>query len=219
MNNFQIEIKNPYTRSQRHSTFVYLLNGFAMVGIGAFTQLLGNTHWIKTVFHPPVISVAVLSSGVLVYGIALLLAVFFRNKQWLQNPGIAKWVRIFCIVANLKVAIIFLISQWWVPAGISLVMLLAHLFSLYIQQKMTRPLLAVFDTQRITLPASARRSTLEWTEVEHVLLRHGNLTIDCAHNVLYQWTISKHGIENTVAFEAFCREQIELAKPKRVADW
>lgn len=219
MSSYQIQIKSPYQKTERQSTFLYLLNGFTMIGMGAFTYLLGNANWIKTVFHESFVSPAVMSIGLLVYGLTLLFAVFFRNKRWLQEPKIAIWIRVFCIVANLKVSILFLLSSWWLAAGIAGVMFAAQVFAWLLQRKIGKPLIAIFSAEQIVLPASARRSSLEWKEVERVILRHGNLTIDCVNNVLYQWPVAQMPNFSTDELEAFCRAQTEQAKQHRSTDW
>lgn len=219
MSNYQIHIKSPYQKTERQSTFLYLLNGFTMTGMGAFSYLLGSANWIKTVFHKSVVPLGILSAGLLVYGLALLFAVFFRNKQWLQHANKSKWIRIFCIVANLKVSLVFLLSSWWLAAGIAGLMLGSQIFAFALQQKISKPLFAIFSAEQITLPASARRNKLDWTEVERVMLRHGNLTIDCVHNVLYQWPIAQIPSFGAEELETFCRAQIEAAKPRRMGDW
>jgi hypothetical protein len=219
MSSYQVTIKSPYQKAERQSTFLYLLNGFTMTGMGAFSYLLGNTAWIKSVFHRSVLPLGILSIGLLVYGLLLLFAVFFRNKQWLQNAKAAKWIRLFCIVANLKVSILFLLSNWWLAAAIAALLLGAQLFALILQRKIGQPLSTQFATDQIILPASARRRTLAWTEVNRVLLRHGILTIDCVNNVLYQWPIDQMPAFSADELEAFSIAQIELAKPNRSSDW
>lgn len=219
MSNYQIHIKSPYQKTARQSTFLYLLNGFTMTGMGAFTYLLGNANWIKTIFHQSIVPLGILSIGLLVYGLLLLFAVFFRNKRWLQDHTKAKWIRIFCIIANLKVSVLFLLSSWWLAAGIAGLMFGAQVFAWFLQQKITQALFTVFSADKIVLPASARRNSLEWTEVERVILRHGNLTIDCVNNVLYQWPLAQMPAFPADELEAFCRVQIEAAKPRRIGDW
>lgn len=219
MSNYQIHIKSPYQKTERQSTFLYLLNGFTMTGMGAFSYLLGSANWIKTIFHQSVVPLGILSIGLLVYGLLLLFAVFFRNKRWLQDPAKAKWIRILCIIANLKVSILFLLSSWWLAAGIAGLMFGAQVFAWFLQQKITQPLFTVFSAEKILLPASARRNSLDWTEVERVILRHGNLTIDCVNNVLYQWPVAQMPAFTADELEAFCRVQIEAAKPRRIGDW
>lgn len=219
MSSFQIIIKSPYQKAQRQSTFLYLLNGFTMTGMGAFSYLLGNTGWVKSVFHPSIVPVGWLSIGLIIYGLILLYAVFFRNRQWLQQASSAKWMRLFCIIANLKVSILFLLSNWWLAAAIAALLLGAQVFALILQRKIGQPLSTTFATDQIILPASARRRTLAWTEVNRVLLRHGILTIDCVNNVLYQWPIDQMPAFSADELEAFSIAQIELAKPKRSSDW
>lgn len=219
MISFQIIIKSPYQKAQRQSTFLYLLNGFTMTGMGAFSYLLGNTGWVKSVFHPSIVPVGWLSIGLIIYGMILLYAVFFRNRQWLQQASSAKWIRLFCIIANLKVSILFLLSNWWLAAAIAALLLGAQVFAMLLQRKIEKPLSTIFTIDQITLPASARRSTLNWTEVNRVLLRHGNLTIDCVNNVLYQWPVAHMPEFSADELETFCIAQIELARPRRSSDW
>lgn len=212
---YEIEL-NEQRYKPRQTTSLHLITGFAMAGIGAFTFLLADTNWIQTVFHAPIIPGAILGSISLLYGLALLFLIFTKNKTLLASETNKKMRIANTFIAGL-LAIIFVLSQWWLAAGISGIVAVANLFAYFYEQKITQALYVVFDEQNIFLPATSRKKLLEWTEVERVILRHGTITIDCTNNFLYQWTV-KHNNLDQAAFEGFCAAHIQLNIPKRAQD-
>ena len=214
---FQIEIKGQLYKA-RQSSSLHLISGFALVGIGACTFLLSNADWIKTVFHAPILPGFVLGSISLVVGLLDLYLTFFKNK-WLQLPHNNKTMRRANASVGLGLALVFLLSQWWLAAGITGILGLANIFAYFYEQKAQQALFVQIDKEQILLPATARKKQLVWTEVERVILRHGTLTIDCCNNYLYQWTL-KHNDFDQDAIEAFSRAQIESNRSKRQSeDW
>lgn len=214
---FDIELTgNRY--QPRQVTFLHLITGFALTGIGAFTFLLADTDWIRTVFHKPFLPANLLGTISLAYGLLVLFLTFFRNV-WLQQPKNSKLMRTIHFITGMVLTIIFLLSQWWLAGGIAGVVALANLFALFYEQKASAALTVHFSEQAILLPATSRRKQLVWTEVERVLLRHGTVTIDCTNNFLYQWNYKDTGIDVWL-FEEFCKAQIENNRSKRdTNDW
>jgi hypothetical protein len=214
--NFKIELAGNRYKPQQ-VTALYLITAFALLGTGAITFLLGNTDWVQKVFHAPVLPATL--TGSLATGYALLL--FFlclKHSKWLQHPGNNRVFRIINSLVTGILCIIFLVSQWWLAAGTCGLIAAANLFAFFYEQKASHPLTVVFDETAVYLPASSRRKQLEWSEVERVLLRHGTITIDCSNNFLYQWNI-RHAATNAAELEAFCKEQVEKNRDKRVTDW
>lgn len=214
---FQIEIKGQLYKA-RQSSSLHLISGFALVGMGACTFLLANADWIKTVFHAPILPGFVLGSISLVVGIIDLYLTFFRNK-WLQIPSNNENIRLLNVCVNIGLALVFLLSQWWLAAGITGIVGIANIFAYFYEQKAQQALFVHIGKEQILLPATARKKQLAWTEIEKVLLRHGTLTIDCTNNYLYQWTIKHNNIDHD-AVEAFSRALIESNRSKRQnEDW
>lgn len=214
---YQIEL-NESRNKPRQSTFLHLLTGFALAGTGAATILLGNSDWIRTVFHAAVIPSYIPGALGLSYGIIVLVLVFTKSA-WLLQQRVTARFRIVHAVVCLIMAAIFLLSHWWLAAGIVGMIALANLFAYSHEKKQVLPVFVSFSEEMIRLPSSSRKKQLQWTEVERVLLRHGNITIDCTNNFLYQWTI-RHNDTDAPVFEAFCRDMIESNREKRVAqDW
>lgn len=214
---FQIEIKGQLYKA-RQSSSLHLISGFALVGMGACTFLLANADWVKTIFHAPIVPGFMLGSISLVVGLIDLFLTFFRNK-WLQIPSNNKNIRLLNVLVHLGLALVFLLSQWWLAAGITSIVGLANMFAYFYEQKAQQALFVHIDKEQILLPATARKKQLAWTEVERVLLRHGTLTIDCTNNYLYQWAIKHNNIDQD-AVEAFSRALIESNRSKREnEDW
>jgi uncharacterized membrane protein len=213
---YRIELKDQRSKS-RQVTFLHLITGFGLTGIGAFTFLLANADWIKTVFHAPLISAWIIGGASLAYGLGLLFFVFTKSK-WLKLPANNKVMRLTNMILTLVLLFVFLLSQWWLAAALCGIIGLANLFAYFYEQKLEEALFVTFEAQYISLPATARRRQLEWHEVERVILRHGIITIDCANNFLYQWTVKYNNADSAV-LEAFCVQQITANKDKRSEEW
>lgn len=207
--NYQIEL-NEQQQKKHQATSLRMITGFAFVGIGAFTFLMGNADWVKAVFHKTIVSGAFLSIGSLVYGLAVLYLTFFKAK-WSNQRAYLKMVH--AMVAILF-ALVFFLSHWWLAASINMIVALANFFAYFYEQKLAQPLFVTINEEIILLPATSRRKQLRWTEVERLMLRHGIITIDCTDNYLFQWNV-KNSTADVEAFEAFCRAKIEANRSKR----
>ncbi|MCB0697647.1 MAG: hypothetical protein KDC07_09800, partial [Chitinophagaceae bacterium] len=76
----------------------------------------------------------------------------------------------------------------------------------------------IINDEGIKPPFALKRRFINWGEVEKVLLRHGNLTINCTDNRLYQWTTQQHDTDTEIV-EAFCDAQIAAARKKGNNNW
>lgn len=212
---YKIAIKSTL-KKKPYNTSLHLITGFGMMGVGAFSFLMGTTDWVQKMFHAPVISNNILSGISLLYGLAVLYFVFFKGS-FLKNKKNNQSLRsAHCIVGSL-LAIVFLLSQWWLAAAICALLAISALAAIYVDKKLEETLWVQLDEEKILLPATSRRKQLLWTEVERVILRHGNITIDCVDNFLFQWTLLQPQ-EDAAMIEAFCAARIHANKDKRQLD-
>jgi hypothetical protein len=214
---YRIELVPP-ARKKHQTTSLHLITGFSLLGIGAFTFLLGNTFWAKTIFHATVISSNILATISFFYGVLALYFVFFKGK-WLKISKNNKTLRIAHVVDASFFAIIFLLSQWWLAASITGIVALANAFAIFYEQKLNEVLFIQFDKVGITLPHNSKRKQLKWEEAESIIFRQGNITINTTDNYLYQWTTKKNDI-NFEEFEDYCAANILSNSNKReINDW
>jgi hypothetical protein len=170
------------SKKKHQTTSLHLITGFALLGIGGLSFLVGDAQWIKTVFHATIIP------------ITLLATLSFMNG-------------------------LLVLSQWWLAAGITAVLALANAYAIFHEQKLNEILLIHIEETGILLPHNARRKQLQWSEIERVILRHGNLTIDTTDNFLYQWPFKMSPIAID-EIEAFCLAKIKDGMSKRLSnDW
>jgi predicted membrane protein len=215
--NYKIELQEQ-TKKKHQTTSLHLITGFALLGIGAFTFLMSNTDWIKSVFHASIIPSIVVGSLSFCYGLLVLYLVFLKGK-WLKIAANNKTIRLTHIAISAALLIVFLLSQWWLAAGIMAVITLANAYAIFYEQKMNETLFVLLDEDGITLPTISRRKHLKWTETERVILRHGNITIDTTDNFLYQWAIAKSNIDSQEC-EDFSAAKIMANLSKRESnDW
>lgn len=214
---YQIELSQQGS-TKHQTTSLHLITGFTLLGIGAFTFLLANADWVKTVFHKTIVPGVILALIALIYGFTVLYLTFFKAKL-MKMPETSKRLRIIHAIICMALAITFLLSQWWLAAGMLAVVGLANLYAYFYEQKLSQSLLVQLDENVILLPHNSRRRQLKWTEVERIILRHGNITIDCTDNFLYQWPINSVAFD-PVEFEDFCAAKIEANRSRRPSnDW
>jgi len=161
-----------------------------------------------------------LAAGLAIYAVSavMLTLILFKNR-WLQQPVNNLIMR----VAELLIMLVFAGYAWSVlaifPAVLFTLLAGAIVFAINWERKKDTPLTIVVDKEGIKPPVNARRRFIDWKEVEHVLLRFGTLTINCADNRLYQWNIGNTHFEPEV-FEVFCIRQVDKAREKRDKnDW
>jgi hypothetical protein len=199
-------------------TSLHLMTGFGLLGVGAFTCILGNTYWIQKSFQQLLISASILGSILIVYSLFVLYFTFFKNKLLANNKVNLTFKTLHKLICG-AAALIFLLSQWWLAGGITIILALANLVSRIVALKAQKPLLVTIDEMGITLPAISRKSFLAWEQVEKVIIKHGNITIDCVNNTLYQWAIQAHSKEDQ-DIEAFSSAYIAKNKVIREDnDW
>lgn len=212
---YEIEL-NQQIAKKHQTTSLHLITGFTFLGIGAFTLLLANADWVKTVFHPTVLPGMVLGMLVLLNGLVALFLTFFKGK-WLKTPQNSKKMRLAHFVDALLFAVIFLLSQWWLASAMLVMIAIANLYAYFYEQKIAKALMVQLDEQVIKLPHNSRRKQLKWTEVERIILRHGNITIDCSDNFLFQWSVKNFQFD-AQEFEDFCAAKIEASRSLRQSD-
>lgn len=167
--------------------------------------------------------------SVLYYGLAagmsvlllsvLMLVIILVKNRWLQKPLNNFIMRGIELLIMLVFSGIALANGIIVPGIIFIVLAAAILFAINWERKKDVPLTIVVDKEGIKPPVNSRKRFIEWPEIEHVLLRFGTLTINCADNRLYQWNIGNTEFEHDV-FEVFCIRQVDKAREQRDKnDW
>jgi hypothetical protein len=199
------ELLLPEERVKPHQVMaLHLMAALAMAGSGAVLKL----------FYPPA---AIWSLVLAIAGVALLLYALFRNKQIIK-PAINRTLRVMELLVLGGLALFFTYMRWTPPAVVFGILTAAVVFAIFWESGQGKGQIILIDGDGIKLPASSRRRSIIWPEIERVILRHGILTIDCVDNRLYQWNIGNPGI-NTTEFDSFCFAHIEAGKKKRVKDW
>lgn len=196
-------------------TAMHLLVAFSMLGVGAMCLLTNvyTTMWKGLPAHMPKLA----GGCFIAAGIILLFISIMRNK-WLRTPVVNTVFRSLELIFALVLASVFMIKQWWVPAGIFGLMSAALVFSLFWERAGDTAIMVSLNSTGIRLPVTSRKRFLHWYEVEQVLLRHGVLTIDCYDNHLYQWHVQPVPFDAR-ELEGFSAAQILGSKDKRETDW
>ncbi len=155
---------------------------------------------------------------VLLMSVVMLVIILVKNR-WLQKPLNNFIMRCVELLLMLVFAGFALANGIIVPGIVFLALAAAIVFAINWERKKDVPFTIVVDKEGIKPPVNARKRFIEWPEVEHVLLRFGTLTINCADNRLYQWNIGNTEFEPDV-FEVFCIRQVDKAREQRDKnDW
>lgn len=213
--NFELQLVEEKIKPHQ-VTALHLIVGFTLLGVGGMCYLLGvyTQFWARSVVH----SAAIPTLIFIILGLALLGLSFFKNRL-LQQPKVNRSLRIAELVVMLALAIFCATQKRFVPAGIFGLISLAICYALYWEKGKNEPMVIRVAQDGIKLPVTSRKKNISWPDVEKVLLRYGTLTIDCADNSLYQWSIGATDIDSHT-FETFCTEKIEEGKAKRDKnDW
>lgn len=140
----------------------------------------------------------------------------FRGK-WLKQPKNNRLFRIIEFCCSLVFAAYFAMGHWWLPAGIFGVLAGTLLLATLWESNKNKTQYIHIDDKGVQLPATSRRSSLEWNEIEQVILRFGILTIDCYDNHLYQWNVDAPDFDKE-ALELYCARLIKENEGKK-SNW
>lgn len=150
---------------------------------------------------------------------AILLLVTIVKNKWLQKPLNNMVFRVFELLLIATMFIYCAITGLIVPAVIYAILCTTIILAISWERKKHIPLLIHIDKEGIKPPLTSRTRIIDWVDVEHVILRFGTLTVNCADNRLYQWNVGTFNFEPDV-FEVFCIRQVDKAKERRDKnDW
>ncbi len=184
-------------------TALHLICSFAFIGAGSIIYLFNDT--IKP-----------WGIVVMLAGFSLLALILFKNKT-ITAPRANNYFHIAELVVTVTLAVYATAMKWVVPQGIFGILSAALIFALFWERKGNAIQYINVSTAGISLPFESRKRSLNWTEVEQVLLRFGTLSIDCVDNRLFQWNVREIPFSAN-EFEAFCSKLIEENRVKRIKD-
>lgn len=151
-------------------------------------------------------------------GIILLITVV-RKSNWLLQQKNNRLLRILEFIIIASFAIVALLHELNVPAGIYTLLSIAIIYALFYEASSGVPLVIIIHDKGIKLPATSRKRDLQWWEVQKLILRHSVLTIDCYDNRLFQWNIANPTIDVTL-LEEFSKKHIAANSEKhKKMDW
>jgi hypothetical protein len=156
----------------------------------------------------------------MLYAVSLvLITTVIAQNRWLQRPLNNLVIRIIELLLLVLLFIGSILSGLMIPAIIFAVLCTTIILAISWERKKNIPLYIKIDKDGIKPPFSSRTRHIDWTDIEHVILRFGTLTVNCVDNRLYQWNVNAFNFEPDV-FEVFCIRQVDKAKEKRDKnDW
>lgn len=217
----QFEIPLAEQKVKPHQvTALHLLAAFALLAASAIAFLLNNNMVIipgKNALQesaPGFGPVDMASAIIMSVSIIIILAALFRNK-WLRTDKVNKLFRVVELAGCAAVGIYLAVNGVYILATMFGILAATIGFSImWESDKSSRSLSITVGDKLIRLPLTSRKRTIQWTETEKVLLRHGTITINCINNRMYQWTTIPNDTDKDI-FEAYCDAQIEAARKNR----
>jgi len=195
---------------------LHFLVGLALLTFGILSYVFYYYTIIATEYKSSLPEFRKWGIAMIVPGIVILFFALFRGR-WLKQPKNNKLFRIIEIVCALVYAGYFVLGQWWLPAGIFGILALTLLMAILWEGSRNRLQFIHIGDKGIELPGTARRRSLEWNEVEQVILRFGILTIDCYDNHLYQWNVNTPEFSKE-ELEAYCAKLVKENEHKK-SNW
>jgi hypothetical protein len=150
-------------------------------------------------------------------GILLLVLAIGRNK-WIGRPSVTRTFRIAELLILLSLALFSAQNRWLPPAIMFGILSAAVIFALF-WERGTGQMMILVNEAGLKMPVGRTKRNIPWIEIDQVLLKFGTLTVNCADNRLYQWSIDIVNFDAT-DFQVFCTRHIEENKTKRgLNDW
>lgn len=151
----------------------------------------------------------------LLLGLLLLGFLIFKNKLLTKTP-----VNRILRIIELLIFTTFAITAWRYeinfPAAIFGVTAAALLYALFWENN-TKEKKVIVSESGIQIPKATNQS-LQWYEIQNLVLRYGIITIDCLDNHLMQWNVQKTDFDEEI-FNEFCKAQIAANIKNRIKNW
>lgn len=203
------------TVKKKQVTSMHLIAGFMYILIAATTWVVINTI-IKTSLMQMLNN---LSYCYLFAGISIIIITIAANNK-LNKPSFNITLRIIEIVLFL---IIFLLSwkqNWMMIAVYGLIGIIAITITFINEIRANKPVFIHIDTKGVMLPYKMKKQ-LEWENINNLILKHGNFTINTKQNVLIQHPLKHNKLskDQLQLIEAFAKKQIDMNQHKYKPDW
>jgi len=200
---FELPVMEEKVKSHQ-ITALHLLCAFVLLGIGAIT------HAFLPIFWP-------WSTWFLIVGALIILLNMFANK-WILKKVVNTLFRIVEILSISGILLIVSALHMHILTAMLGLLDAVLVFATFWELSGNKTMFVSINEKGFKLPVTSRRRSIDWRDIEQVLLRHGILTVNCVDNRLFQWNIHEADIDREI-FEAFCEHQVEANKGRRIADW
>jgi hypothetical protein len=100
---------------------------------------------------------------------------------------------------------LYFFGLWWLNSGVYWMAVLVLVFSIF--ATLSRQKIQVIVTEDAVLYRSFPQRSIQWAELDNVILKDGLLTIDFKNNKIIQQLIEDNNISEA-AFNSFCNQNI-----------
>lgn len=157
--------------------------------------------------------------ALMIVGLGLLSIILFKHRTLSNSPVGNLILRIFELLLLIGLMVLSIISHVTVPAIVYGVLAATVVFAIYWERMAGNPLIIKVDQSGIRLPVNSRRRSINWVDVDYVLLRFNTLTLNMHDNSMMQYSVGNIDFEKEI-FDVYCIRQIEKAKEKGIKnDW
>ncbi len=214
MNEFKIPVESKSVQA-RHIISMHLMAGFMYMLLGAITWVIPDA--FKENQNNFLNNIGLIYVGL---GLLFLIITIVLSKKINTNKSFNTALRILEIALFLPILIYSLYKSWYLPAIYGGLGIASTLFAWYLESNKEQPNYVFLSENGVQLSRFMRNSFVPWHEVNRLIIRHGNITIDCRNNKLFQYTIHNYkDVINKEDIELFALKMIEKHKDKYDANW
>lgn len=155
-----------------------------------------------------------------VLGLLFLIITITLRKKINDNNTFNSLLRLIEVGLFLPILIYSLYRGWYLPAIYGGLGIASTIFAWYLENNKEQPNYVILSENGVQLSRFMRNSFVPWHEINRLIIRHGNITIDCRNNKLYQYTIHNYSdVINKENIEVFALQMIVKNKDKYDANW
>lgn len=198
MNEFSLAIRNPYVRSKRFPV--------ALLHFTAAFLLVNAWHEAKAGHYPGWLAVIFF-----VFAVVEILYAFFLERLQRKFPHSGSSLRLLAGTAFMAYA--WMLFRDHDPVfGIFMIIIGMAFFIIYrVEERWNKPFIIRVNKDGIIFPKIFKSQLYSWSQFNHIILRDDLLTMDFVNNRVVQLALSQSENEkNTMAFNAFCEENLAL---------
>jgi hypothetical protein len=199
MNDFSLQIKNPYYYKKKFAiALLHFTAGFLLLDAW-YESSAGSASWLGIIF--------------LVIAFFEVIYAFFAFKLMHRYPLLNSVVRLVTACAFLVYSCLLFYRQQYLFGIFMAFITFAFVMIFFIERRWAKPFIVHINEDGILFPGTFKKPLIKWKDLNYVILRNSVLTLDMRSNRVIQLEIYEEPKEQQLqTFNAFCSAKIEEHK-------